>query len=563
MITRALILSVLLAIAFFVLLRLRAPRWTFLVLGVLPPAILLLANPNLRVYGYHGFMQAGIVYQILQGHIPPPSPLLAGQPGTYPWAYELLLAAISKGVGLSPFWVNAIVVIGSLAILLVITYRIGLLVTGEATTAVFGVAASLYAFTFTQSVPETLLQRAFVFYEPRGAPILEKFNGCTAFPLGLALYGFVLLLLLRLTTQERPRGRHLASLALGLVAVGFIYPFFFPPSALLCLVAGLLSWRAKREARRHMATLVGMLAIVGLVLLPYYLQLKAGRAAPILQLVPRGGLVRQVGVLFVTLLPILVLMLWALRAVCERLRAQSRAAIVLIASVVMNLLFFTFLWAPLWSQYKYLLLGVFGLGILGGVAFQALWARSWRVALPVFSLFLLPFGLDCVHKATDWHEVPQRFRESGVVIEDADPAEGELYHWIRTKTEPRAVFVDVKLTIPVFGQRALFVALPEQEEVKPLTTKGGDGYTLDPRIKLIDIDGYPEGLVSQRRLIAARLLSENEPSEEDVAAVASTGSSAYLVMRPGPTNPRTKRRPSLPIAFHNAAATVFMLVAGR
>ena len=83
--------------------------------------------------------------------------------------------------------------------LLIVTYRIGLLVTGDMEASLFGTAASLYAFTFTQSVPDSALKIGlgrllpFSFTEPRGAPILEKFNGCTAFPLGLALYAVSLL----------------------------------------------------------------------------------------------------------------------------------------------------------------------------------------------------------------------------------------------------------------------------------------------------------------------------------------------------------------------------------
>jgi len=104
MMLQASLLSLLLAGIFFLLLRIQAPRWTFLVLGVVPSALFLFALPNLRVYGYHQWSQAGLVYQILLGHLPPQNPLLAGEPEHYPWAYALLLAGLSKLLGLSPFW---------------------------------------------------------------------------------------------------------------------------------------------------------------------------------------------------------------------------------------------------------------------------------------------------------------------------------------------------------------------------------------------------------------------------------------------------------------------------
>ncbi len=286
MMLSASVLSLGLASIFLAMLRLRAPRWSYVVLGSLPPAILLLVSPSLRVYGYHGFVQAGIVYQILNGNVPPTSPLLAGQPGTYPWGGALVLAGISRLLEISPFWAASLVAVASLTVLLVITYRIGLLATGDAETSLFGATVSLYAFTFTQSVPDNPLKSGlgtllpFPFDEPRGAPILEKFNGCTAFPLGLALYAVALLLLLRLAREGSPRWRAVVAFAASLLALAFVYPFFFPPMA--CSAPSSPSWPgvpAVRE-RRLAVLLAGALALVGTTVLPYYLS-------------PEGGAIRR------------------------------------------------------------------------------------------------------------------------------------------------------------------------------------------------------------------------------------------------------------------------------
>ncbi len=565
MMLSASVLSLALASTFFTMLRLRAPRWSYVVLGVLPPTILLLASPSLRVYGYHGFIQAGIVYQILHGNIPPTSPLLAGQPGTYPWAGALVLAGISKLLGISPFWAAALVAIVSLVVLLVVTYRIGLLVTGDAEASLFGTAASLYAFTFTQSVPDSALKNGlgrllpFAFTEPRGAPILEKFNGCTAFPLGLALYAVSLLLLLRLAREGSPRWRAVAAFAASLLALAFVYPYLFPSMALLCAVVGIIAWRAGGPERRLAALLAGALALVGTIVLPYYLGLKAGRSGPALELVPLFGLVRDVMVIVVTFLPMALLLVWARRPVRERLRAQGRVARLLLVSAVMNLLLFAFLLAPLWSQHNFLLLAVFALGIVGGMAFRALRERAWPAALVVLTLFLLPFALDCVHKARDWNDAPRVFRESGVALEHKDPAQRDLYRWIRMETHPRAVFVDTELGLPVYGQRALYVALPKQDEIKAMTTQGGDGYAFDPRIFMKVVDGYAADLVDRRLQIAARLLSGEAPTAADLAAVTASGPHAYLVLRPGSADADRARRKLLPVVFENPAATVIEL----
>ena len=261
----------------------------------------------------------------------------------------------------------------------------------------------------------------------------------------------------------------------------------------------------------------------------------------------------------VTLLPMSLLLVWARLAVWERLRAQGRVAALLLVSAAMNILLFAFLLAPLWSQYKFLLLGTFAFGIVGGIAFRTLRERAWPAALVVLSAFLLPFALDCVHKARDWNDAPRVFRESGVALEHKDPAQRDLYRWMRTQTHPRALFVDTDLGLPVYGQRALYVALAEQEKLKELTVRGGDGYTLDPRIFMKDVDGYPGDPVDRRQQIAARLLSGEDPSAADLAAVTASGPRAYLVLRPGPADAAQARRTPFPVVFENSAATVVEL----
>jgi hypothetical protein len=240
--------------------RFGAPKWSFLVLGVLPPALLFFLAPGMRVYGYHGFIQSGIAYQILNGSLPPNSPLLAGVPGTYPWAGALVVAGIAKTLGISLFWASAALSILALIALLLATYKIGLLVTGDAESSLFGTALSLYAFTFTQTVPDNPIKdslRALLplpFEEPRGAPILEKFNGCTAFPLGIALYAIGFVFLLQLAKDNSPHPRRLVAFTASLVAVAFVYPYLFPSMSLLCLVVVVLAWRSGGRGGASLST---------------------------------------------------------------------------------------------------------------------------------------------------------------------------------------------------------------------------------------------------------------------------------------------------------------------
>jgi hypothetical protein len=182
----------------------------------------------------------------------------------------------------------------------------------------------------------------------------------------------------------------------------------------------------------------------------------------------------------------------------------------------------------------------------------------------VLSLFLLPFGLDSVHKARDWNMAPRVYREAGMALEHDDPARRELDRWMRTATHPRAVFVDTDLGVPVYGQRALYVAMPKQAHLVAIEEQAGvplpgDGYTLDPRIFMKDVDGYPAALVDRREAVAARLLSGQEYAAADVADVAACGPEAYLVLRSESSGVGRSDTGGFPVVFENAAATVVAL----
>ncbi|MCJ7689327.1 MAG: hypothetical protein MUO60_08410, partial [Clostridiaceae bacterium] len=96
----------------------------YVLLAVLTMAVMYALNPNNRVYSYHGFMHAGIVYQALNGTIPPLNPLLGGEPLLYPWGYHLLAAGISRMLNLSPAYSFAVINVASAVLVMVLAYKI-------------------------------------------------------------------------------------------------------------------------------------------------------------------------------------------------------------------------------------------------------------------------------------------------------------------------------------------------------------------------------------------------------------------------------------------------------
>lgn len=69
----------------FGLFKIKAPNWVFLSLGILPLVFIFLWTPNNRIISAHGLWHTSIVYQIMNGNIPPGHPYLAGEPLLYPW----------------------------------------------------------------------------------------------------------------------------------------------------------------------------------------------------------------------------------------------------------------------------------------------------------------------------------------------------------------------------------------------------------------------------------------------------------------------------------------------
>ena len=80
------------------------PGWPLLAVALMPGLLVYLANDHLRVYSTHGFVHTGIVYQILNGFVPPESALFGAAPLSYFWAHHLVVAGVVAVLGIHPFY---------------------------------------------------------------------------------------------------------------------------------------------------------------------------------------------------------------------------------------------------------------------------------------------------------------------------------------------------------------------------------------------------------------------------------------------------------------------------
>jgi hypothetical protein len=148
----ALVIAVLGAAIFFLLIQRKAGNWAFLLLGALPLLFIYSWSADNRISSSHGLWHASIVYQIMNGSLPPNNPLLGGEPLFYPWAHHAVVAGISQVLRLSPSYVFALMNLGLLLFTILLVYRASRAVCPDRVTNLFAVFLSIYGLTFLARV---------------------------------------------------------------------------------------------------------------------------------------------------------------------------------------------------------------------------------------------------------------------------------------------------------------------------------------------------------------------------------------------------------------------------
>lgn len=143
------LLAISLAFSSFIVVALIPRRTVYLLLFVLTlTAGILLVNPHLMTYSYHGMIHLGYVYATERPPWPPEDPYLAGTPLYYPWAYHALVARISSTLGVAASWVFAGCNLAALAASIPAVARISRLLKDDEMTANCAVVLAVLAPTF-------------------------------------------------------------------------------------------------------------------------------------------------------------------------------------------------------------------------------------------------------------------------------------------------------------------------------------------------------------------------------------------------------------------------------
>ena len=157
-------------------------------LGLFTLVFIYAVNANHRVYAYHGFFRAGIVYQILNGYIPPLDPLFAGETVHSPWGNELLVACVSRLFHITPPYSFAILNVVCLVLVMILVYKISSLLIKDERANTLSVMIAIFGIAVFPNALTRTLRTLIPHLEFRAAHLARKFLCPNGVPLGLAFF---------------------------------------------------------------------------------------------------------------------------------------------------------------------------------------------------------------------------------------------------------------------------------------------------------------------------------------------------------------------------------------
>jgi len=548
MLAVCIILSSALTMLLLSIIKIKASNWVLLPLGLITVVIPYLLNPYLRVYSSHGFMHLSIVYQIIDGNIPPNNTLLAGVPLLYPWGHHLLTALISSGFIISPQNVFALLNICSLMLTMILAYKTAKALYSNRIASVFAVLLSIFGITFVNKGPiaEGLYRFFSIPMFIRPTPVLNKFMGINSNSLGLLFFALFLFSVIHIFSNLPHVRRYYCGLVCSVLGVGFFYPVYLPAIIATCFVSCIVIYF--RQRGNALPKIVGMITCVALsimVLLPFLIQIGSGKSeAAIVGLTLNFHQVYAKSVkYFLTVLPVSILLFAKRNALFSVYRTKANEIHILICAIISTALLYIFVSAPLKVEYKYLILSCFSLGILSSICLQNLYTNHKVVSFLLISSFLIPMSYLILNDANandPYYHVLDEFIEDGMYLRHSDPSSNAMYTWIKNETEHTAVFIDTHTTIPVFAQRQLYVGLDIRRDnrLRPLAH---DGWGLSARTILKRVNGHPQKIIDDRKRAATKIYSDlgGKLSEDVFLELNRIGDNdIYIVARDLQTNKR-------------------------
>ncbi len=501
----------------------------YILLGLSALIAFYIISPNNRIYSFHGFWHAGIVYQILDGKIPPTNPLLGGQPLVFYWGYHYLAAWITKIFNITPFYSFSFISAISLLVTLILAYKISSLLIRDEKANIFSAAISVFGMSI---VNHYLLEEIFPGYASRimikGTPIFNKFSNINGDVLGFVFFLLFLYSVIKIF-ETRKNIFYMLVFFVSVLGGGFFYPgillgvvtSIIPIFLVLAIVSKKNNFIVNFRKTVFVAVL---LSIAILILWPYLSSISQGMAKNI-QFPNIRAVVIKIVKYFIVSFPILAV-IYINKGYLKK-NIDREALLIILAVIVTNLFLYILICLSWENEYKFFMFSTLGLGIIGGVAFSAMSKRCNNFAMFILLfLFLSSTYFDMRMKIARLKDVVNTCVEKGKNVYHRDKEEDKLYQWITNNTSLDSIFVDSELTIPVFAKRQLFIGMGEERDWEKNL-----GYSA-PIKDILLMCGYDYNLIEKRRRIVKGIYDITQKSlDKETEDFFSLNKDIYIVVR--------------------------------
>ena len=536
-------------------LKFKAKNWAFLLLALLPLVFIYWWTPNNRIVSYHSFWHTSIVYQILNGNIPPNNPLLGGEILLYPWATHLLVAAMSYILRVSPPTAFALVNLCALLLSAILVFKISRFFSSDRTANVFAVFLSIFGITFTRKNLISLIASP----APRnGILVFEKFGNVNSTHLGVLFFALFLYSLLHIFSENPHDKRYYATLVISVVGAGFFYPFHWLGVLVCCFSCCLILFLLHKRNILSKIVAVFACALGGtLLVLPYIYLISLGKSEELsLTLASSLHVLKSGFTYLLTVLPISIIIFWKRKILLNSLRTKTNSTLILITAITTTALMYIFISGPLGVEYKYAMLSYFSLGILGSVCLRDIYYSNRVICFLLIASFLLPFSSYMFSKVEARTLDYTYIVEDGIYLRHRNPGEDELYRWISTQTNRNAIFVDSNLpTVALFGRRQVYYGQPYEHNWSSRTHLGW--------YQPFKFLGYSLEMTEARKKVVDEIyLKSNAEISEDVFSELNNINSTrdmYIIARDAVANKKLVNDERFNKIFENNSTTVYKL----
>jgi len=482
-------------------------RWghrIILALAVLPAPIVALFSTQFTLAGWHGFMHAAPIYQLMvRGTVPPEEPLFAGGALRYPWIEHWLTAGLSSLTGTSAHAVSMAIGLAALVVFVGGVWWLAAALTDDRVTRALAALFAVYGVSVLHmSFLAEPLQRLFagLWLETRVVAI-DKFLNVSAAPLGLAA---VALSAAAGTHFVLRGGRRLPLvIAACTLAAALVHPLSWTGVLVWQGVIGLVLLAARPLDKRPVAALAAAVILPSIAALPYLRAVGASESSDgwtgLTPLTLLGAKAADVAFFAITLLAACAFVSAQLR---ERLRRRDRPTLIVLGAVAACIAAYLAVRFPGRNEYKYLLYVAPAAAFVVAMAVRALLSRSVLLAAVLIVLLTIPGGR--VLGSRPWFVVTDPVRTEGPWLRALDASADSLYQWVATHTPTDAVFIADDLRIPPLGRRSLYIAADA-------AWRGRDGWGLPRHLLLQWHVRRPDDEMRRRQRYAGIVLGGGWP----------------------------------------------------